>query len=175
MQYRKIHIIGAPGSGKTYIATKLQEITDLKAYDLDKIFWDQNKNTYVRSNEESRTEKLNQILSQENWIVEGVYYKWLLDAFHDADLIIILNPPVLIRQWRIFKRFLIRKFILGHFRKESLSSFLEMFWWNQKFDNDNMYRILDFTIEHKDKIVFCNNHDEVLSTLIPYLAFKSNS
>jgi adenylate kinase family enzyme len=173
LQYRKIHIIGGPGSGKTYTATKLQELTDLKAYDLDKVFWDQNETTYVRSNEQSRTEKLNQILSQENWIVEGVYYKWLASSFHDTDLIIILNPPVLLRQWRIFKRFLMRKFILGQFSKETLSSFLEMFWWNQKFDNDNMHRILDFTRVHKEKIVFCNNYDEVMSTLTPNLATKS--
>ena len=167
MSYRKIHIIGAPGSGKTYTANKLQKLMNLKAYDLDNIFWDQNENTYVRSSEESRTEKLNQVLSKEHRIVEGVYYKWLANSFDDSDLIIILNPPVLIRQWRIFKRFLIRKFILGQFRKETLSSFLEMFWWNQKFDNDNMYRILDFTLQHKDKIVFCNNYNDVIRTLIP--------
>jgi adenylate kinase family enzyme len=165
LKYRKIHIIGAPGSGKTFIATKLQELTGLKAYDLDKIFWDQNENTYVRSSEVSRTEKLNQVLSQENWVIEGVYYKWLSKSFDDSDLIIVLTPSVLLRQWRIFKRFLIRKFILGHFRKETLSSFLEMFWWNQKFDNDNMHRILNFTSKHKTKIVLCHNLNEVIIAL----------
>ena len=133
----------------------------------DKIFWDQNQNTYVRSSEESRSEKLNQVLSQENWIIEGVYYKWLADSFRDADLIIILKPPVLIRQWRIFKRFLKRKFLLGQFRKESLSSFIEMFWWNQKFDKDNMVRILGYTSEYKAKIIFCNNYNGVISKLMP--------
>ncbi|WP_157443026.1 DNA topology modulation protein FlaR [Colwellia piezophila] len=161
MQYRKIHIIGGPGSGKTFSATKLQTLTTLNAYDLDKVFWEQNENAYVRSSEESRTEKLNQVLSQENWIIEGVYYKWLADSFRDADLIVILNPPVLLRQWRIFKRFLKRKFILGQFRKESLSSFMEMYWWNQKFDNDNMVRILDFLTEYNNKIIFCKNHNEL--------------
>jgi adenylate kinase family enzyme len=175
LPYRKVHIIGAPGSGKTYTATKLQKLMDLKAYDLDKIFWDQNENTYVRSSEESRTEKLDHVLSKEHWIVEGVYYKWLANTFDDSDIIIILNPPVLIRQWRIFKRFFIRKFIMGQFRKETLSSFIEMFWWNQKFDNDNMYRILNFTLEHKNKIVFCKNYDEVMRTLIPEVADKSNT
>ncbi|MCJ8317997.1 MAG: DNA topology modulation protein FlaR [Colwellia sp.] len=165
MQYRKIHIIGAPGSGKTFCSIKLQELIKLKAHDLDQIFWQQNKNVYLRSNEESRTEKLNQVLSQERWIIEGVYYKWLADAFCDADLIVFLNPPVLLRQWRIFKRFLKRKFILGQFRKESLASFIEMYWWNQKFDDDNMLRILDFTAKHKSKIIFCKNYNELLSKI----------
>ena len=161
LQYRKIHIIGGPGSGKTFSSLKLQALTNMNAYDLDKIFWEQNENAYIRSSEEDRTGKLNQVLSQENWIVEGVYYKWLADSFRDADLIVILNPPVLLRQWRIFKRFLKRKFILGQFRKESLASFIEMYWWNQKFDNDNMVRILDFLTEYNNKIIFCKNYNEL--------------
>lgn len=168
MKYRKIHLVGGPGSGKTFSSTKLQELTGLKAYNLDKVFWDQDEHTYIRSSEECRTEKLKTILSQESWIVEGVYYKWLADSFRDADLIIILNPPVLLRQWRIFKRFLKRKFIEGQFRKETFASFMEMFWWNQKFDNDNMSRILDFTLEHKAKIVFCNDYNEVINKLMPH-------
>lgn len=167
MQYHKIHIVGGPGSGKTFSSSKLQELINLNSYDLDKIFWEQNKNTYVRSSDDVRTAKLNQILSQEKWIVEGVYYKWLAVSFRDAELIVILNPPVALRQWRIFKRFLKRKFIQGHFRKETLSSFIEMFWWNQKFNNDNMHRILDFTSEHKAKIIFCKNYNELQHILMP--------
>jgi len=165
LQYRKIHIIGAPGSGKTFCSIKLQELIKLRAYDLDQIFWQHNKNAYIRSSEELRSGKLNQVLSQESWIIEGVYYKWLADAFRDADLIVFLNPPVLLRQWRIFKRFLKRKFILGQFRKESLASFMEMYWWNKKFDNDNMIRILDFTTEHKSKMIFCRNYNELLNKI----------
>ena len=133
----------------------------LTAYDLDQIFWEQNENAYVRASEELRAKKLGRVLSQENWIIEGVYYKWLSGAFYDADLIVVLNPPVLLRQWRIFKRLLKRKFVLGQFRKESLASFMEMFWWNQKFDNDNMIRILDFTAEHKNKIILCKNYNDL--------------
>jgi adenylate kinase family enzyme len=174
LQYRKIHIIGGPGSGKTFSSTKLQALMSLNAYELDKVFWDQNEIVYVRSSEESRTEKLNQILVLENWIIEGVYYKWLADSFRDADLIIILNPPVFIRQWRIFNRFLKRKFFQGQYRKEKFESFMEMFWWNQKFDKDNMIRILSFTSKHKAKIIFCNNYNDIISQL-ELLTEKSRS
>ena len=40
MKYRKIHIIGGPGSGKSYIAKKLSTLYNIKAYDLDDLFWD---------------------------------------------------------------------------------------------------------------------------------------
>ena len=131
MKHRKIHIVGGPGSGKTYSSKKLQLSTSLIAYDLDQVFWDQSENTYVRASEELRSGKLHTILSNESWIIEGVYYKWLEKSFYDADVIVILNPPVIKRQWRIFKRFITRKFLLGDFRKETFSSFLELWRWNK--------------------------------------------
>ncbi len=161
MQYRKIHIIGGPGSGKTYSSNKLQLITDLTAYDLDNVFWDQSQNSYTRASEKVRSEKLNAILTNDNWIIEGVYYKWLEESFQKADVIVILNPPLIKRQWRILKRFLVRKFFLGDYRKESLSSFIELWRWNRKFDGDNMVRIADFTSQYKDKIVYCSSYDEL--------------
>lgn len=161
MLYRKIHIVGGPGSGKTYCAKKLEMNTGLKSYDLDRVFWDQSKSTYVRASENLRAEKLGKILAKDSWIIEGVYYKWLAKSFDDADIIIILNPPVYLRQWRIFKRFLYRKFILLDFKKETFASFMEMFWWNQKFDKDNMIRIQSFISDYQQKIVFCKNYQEV--------------
>jgi len=165
LKYNKIHIIGGPGSGKTFSSTHLEKSTNLTAYDLDKVFWQQNQNAYIRSSHESRTEKLSQVLSKENWILEGVYYKWLSNAFRDADIIIIMNPPVLLRQWRIFKRFLHRKFIAKQDREETISSFLEMFWWNQKFDNDNMHRIESFISEYNTKIIYCKSYKEIIEKL----------
>ena len=71
MKYNKIHIIGGPGSGKTFSSTHLEKSTNLTAYDLDKVFWKQNQNAYIRSSHESRTEKLSQVLSKESWIICG--------------------------------------------------------------------------------------------------------
>ena len=161
MPYRKIHIVGGPGSGKTYSATKLAKEIGVLAYDLDKVFWDQSQTSYVRASEQDRGEKLSNILRHDSWIIEGVYYKWLSDAFNDADIIIILNPSVFLRQWRIFKRFLYRKFILLDFKKETFSSFLKMCWWNQNFDKDNMRRIHSFISEHQDKVVYCKNYRDI--------------
>jgi len=165
LQYRKVHIIGAPGSGKTFISNQLEKLTNLKAYELDKVFWNQYEQTYVRTNEEERASQLDVILSSEYWIIEGVYYKWLGNAFDAADIIIILNPPVWLRHWRVTKRFLKRKFILGEFHKETLSSFLTLLRWNHKFDDDNMHRIIAYTAEYKSKVIFCRDCDDVKSKL----------
>lgn len=165
MRHRKIHIIGGPGSGKTYSSKKLHEETSLKPYDLDQIFWDQSDNSYIRASEGLRAEKLKEILSKDSWIIEGAYYKWLEESFRKADIIIILNPHVIIRQWRIFKRFIIRKFLLGDFHKETFSSFVELWQWNKKFDADNMIRIAEFTSKYKDKIIYCNNYRKLIRAI----------
>lgn len=158
MQHRKIHIIGGPGSGETYSARKLQQATNVTAYDLDQVFWDQSQHSYAQASEELRTEKLNTILEKDDWIIEGVYYKWLDKSFESADLIIILNPPLIKRQWRILKRFLVRKFLLGNFKKETLSSFIYMWRWNKKFDDDNMIRIARFIEKYKEKTIYCSSY-----------------
>jgi adenylate kinase family enzyme len=161
VQYRKIHIIGGPGSGKSFISNKLERETSITAHDLDKIFWDQSQNTYIRASEELRLGKLNEILSTDSWIIEGVYYKWLEETFRNADIIVILTTPVFTRQWRILKRFLVRKYLSGQFRKETFSNFIELWQWNKKFDGDNMVRIADFTSEYKDKVIYCEGYNEV--------------
>jgi adenylate kinase family enzyme len=39
MEFMKLHIIGGPGSGKTYISNLISSQTNIKNYDLDDIFW----------------------------------------------------------------------------------------------------------------------------------------
>lgn len=63
MRYRKIHIIGGPGSGKTFSADKLSKMHNIPTYDLDDIFWDRATNDYrKRATEKVRSQALADIL-----------------------------------------------------------------------------------------------------------------
>lgn len=106
----KIHIIGAPGSGKSSIAVSLAQRFSMPALNFDDIYWANNSLCYgKKADVKKRDGQLREFISQKSWIIEGVYYKWVGESFKAADLIAILKVPVLVRDWRIIKRYVKRK------------------------------------------------------------------
>ena len=102
----RIHIIGGPGSGKTYAARNLSHLLRIPRYDLDDLFWDSAARSYgVRASDADRDARLMSIIGDDIWIIEGVYYHWLRPSFERSDIIFVLRPNVFVRDWRILKRF----------------------------------------------------------------------
>ena len=166
MRYKKIHIIGGPGSGKTYFAKRLSTSLDIPHYDLDNIFWDKTVNKYgIKNSADKRKEELNKILDQEEYIIEGVYYDWLEESFASADLIIILETSVWIRDWRIIKRFIKRKTGVIQTKKETLKDILALLRWNHNYDKRNLKNALELVKKHNNNIVFAKSYENIVSKL----------
>ena len=69
MKFGKIHIIGGPGSGKSYMAKLISNQINIKNYNLDDIFWDNSSNTFgIKSDTKIRDINLQNILSNSSWI-----------------------------------------------------------------------------------------------------------
>jgi adenylate kinase family enzyme len=153
---KKIHIVGGPGSGKSYLAAKLSRELDIEHHDLDDIFWDHRIKGYGKKSDPTyRDGKLASILSRDCWIIEGSYYKWLDQSFDKSDVIVLLVPPTWLRQWRIIVRFIKRSLGVVPSRRETIRNFFELALWNQKFNNDNQVRIESFIEKYETKIVKC--------------------
>lgn len=76
----KIHIIGCSGTGKTYFAKKLSDKYNIPHFYLDDIQWDNNSEGYgAKMPIDKREELLKNILDNDSWIIEGVYYAWVLE------------------------------------------------------------------------------------------------
>ena len=71
---KKIIVIGSPGAGKSTFSRKLQNITGLPLFYLDMIYHRPDKTT---CSAEEFDEKLNQILVQDQWIIDGNYARTL--------------------------------------------------------------------------------------------------
>ena len=161
---QRIHIIGGPGSGKSYAAHQLSSMLDIPAYELDDLFWDRSAPRYgVRASQTERDARLATITQEATWVIEGVYYGWLRLSFERADRIFVLRSNVLLRDWRIVKRFVSRKFGIMPTKRESVLDLYRLIEWNHQYDADNLRRALEFIQEFEHKIVACRCADDLLA------------
>lgn len=162
----KIYIIGCSGTGKTYLAKKLSNKYNIPHYDLDNIYWDNSSQKYgIKTEIEKRDKLLQDILEEDSWIIEGIYYKWLEQSFKDADIIYVLDLPKYIYKFRIIKRFIKRKLRLEAGKKETLKSLLNLLKWTDKFQNENMKEIIKIFEKYKEKVHFIKNKNEIKKIL----------
>lgn len=162
--FPRIHIIGGPGSGKTFAAQRLSQLLDIPAYDLDELFWDRSAQRYgVRAPEAERDIKLVTITQQPSWIIEGVYHRWLRPSFVQADAIFVLRPNVYVRDWRILRRFVARKFGVTPTKRENLLDLYRLVVWNHGYDTDNLRRALEFVQEFQQKVFVCRSADGIVN------------
>ena len=150
----KIHIIGGPGSGKTFLAEKLSKELGISHFDLDDLQWDNKSASYgVKRSPEERDRLLNDVLSHNDWIIEGVYYAWCQQCFADADRIYVLNVPRYKYRYRIIRRFVRRKLGLEKGKKENLKSLRELLKWADKYQKVNLVEIRKLLMPYSDKVI----------------------
>ena len=150
----KIHIIGGPGSGKSFLAEKLSKELGISHFDLDDLQWDNKSASYgVKRSPEERDRLLNDVLSHNDWIIEGVYYAWCQQCFADADRIYVLNVPRYKYRYRIIRRFVRRKLGLEKGKKENLKSLTELLKWADKYQTVNLVEIRKLLMPYSDKVI----------------------
>ncbi len=162
----KIHIKGGPASGKTWLAQFISSQFDIPTFDLDDIFWDRNADRYgIRTLPKKRDDELKNILSCDSWIIEGVYYSWLMNSFKAADLIIVLKTPTILRDLRIMRRFIKRKLGTLKTKKESIADFWRLLKWNHGYNENNLSPALDSISEYKEKTIFPKTQSQVVQEI----------
>ncbi len=150
----KIHIIGGPGSGKTYLAEKLSKELGIRHYDLDELQWDNRSDSYGTKREpDERDRLLADVLNKNDWIIEGVYYAWCQQCFSDADKIYVLSVPRYKYRYRIIRRFVRRKLGLEQGKKETLKSLSQLLKWADKYQQVNLVEIRKLLIPYSDKVI----------------------
>ena len=133
---------------------------------LDNIYWDNSSEKYgVKTEIEKRNKLLQNILEKDDWIIEGIYYKWLEQSFKNADIIYILDLPKYIYKFHIIKRFVKRKLKLETGKKETLKSLLDLLKWTDKFQNEDMKEIIKILEKYKEKVYFIKDKKEIKEIL----------
>lgn len=98
---RKIAVIGCGGAGKSTFSRSLSEILNIPVYHLDKLNW---KTGWVPTPKNEWNNIMNNLVSKEEWIIDGNYGGTLDIRLRNADTIIYLNMPMYLCIYRIIKR-----------------------------------------------------------------------
>lgn len=85
---KKILIIGSAGSGKTTFSLKLSEIINLPIIHLDREYWLPN---WEKPKQDDWFKKVNQLVNNDEWIMDGNYRSSLDIRLQKADMVIFLD------------------------------------------------------------------------------------
>jgi adenylate kinase family enzyme len=158
----RIHIIGGPGSGKSFVAAALSRRLGVPAYDLDDLFWDGSAAKYgIRAEAADRDRRLAAIVAQDGWIIEGVYYGWLAPSFEAADIIIELTPSIWVRHWRVVKRYALRKLRGTASKRESLVDLWRLLRWSHGYDRRYLAEARKTILPCGRPLVVCRTPEQV--------------
>lgn len=128
---------------------------------MDNLIWDRSAENR-RYPDEVRDSSLQAIVGSDAWIIEGAQLKlWTSSSILEADLIFVLHPHVLVRDYRIIKRFLLSRTGLQTWNyRQSFSNLCKMIVeWNHQYDVQD---VIEMTSKHgKDVVVITNEKQAV--------------
>lgn len=162
--FDKIHIIGGPGSGKSYAANKISKILNIPCFDLDKIFWHTKDRDYtLYAPKTKRNNRLKNIIKKRKWIVEGVFSSWTGISFRKANCIIVLKPYKYLRAIRIVKRYAKGRLKIAPRKIETLTGHIKFLKWNNAWDNKELREIENKLKKYKSKTFYFKNADQAIN------------
>lgn len=154
----KIDIIGSVASGKTTLAKEVADRYQVPHYEKDNIVWLRTADGDKKRTAEERDKYFREIISKDNWIVEGSPRDCLNESFECCDYIIVLNTKTHIRLFRVIKRWIKQKCGKEKYNSKPTLKFLYYnIMWVFEFNKMRKTLINDLRKYGKKCLVFDDN------------------
>ena len=91
LEYKKIIVIGCPGSGKSVFSGELHKITGLPLYHMDMLYWNEDKTPVPK---DVFHQRLRHAMASEKWIIAGNYGSTMQLRLEKCDTVFFLDYPL---------------------------------------------------------------------------------
>lgn len=147
--YRKIILVGSSGSGKSYYARKLADLTGYPLIHLDNEFWQPN---WVKTPKDEWVGKQQAMIAGDTWIIDGNYNSTLELRFSAAELIVFLDISRWVCLFAAWKRHGQKRSDLPGYLDEKFDwEFLTFLKWIWEFPRKHKSRILTLHEKYAEK------------------------
>jgi adenylate kinase family enzyme len=106
---KKVNVIGTTGSGKSTFSKRLAKKINAPYIQMDQIFWKQN---WQESQDSEFFQRIEDVLSESTWVLDGNYSRTNIIKWRDADTIIWIDYSFFRTLFQLFKR-TIKRIISG--------------------------------------------------------------
>ncbi len=149
----RIAIVGCPGSGKTTFTRELAKKTKLPVIHLD-YYYHQSQYDYYHD-KAAWIERVNQLIGQDKWIMDGNYSSTFERRFELADTIIFFDLPRRTSMYGVIKRRIQYRNKQRHempsdWKEKANLEFLRYVW---NFKGKPRQKLVDLLAQAKDKEV----------------------
>ena len=146
--YRRVMVIGCPGSGKSTFSRTLRDYTGLPLHHLDAIYWKEDRTTLPK--EEFRA-VLRDIVVADSWIIDGHYASTLEMRLQACDVVFFLDYPTEACIEGVRARRGQARSDIPWVETEDDGEFLEFI---ERFNEESKPRVIELLAKYPEKPVF---------------------
>lgn len=162
LEFKKIAIFGWPATGKSTLSNILSEKTNIPFYSLDDLRWKNYKDN--KKDDEGFLKEYNEILTKDEWIIEGNALDWIDSRLNNADLLIFFESDVntcvenfIQREEKIIKSIEARK----SFNQQVNISLEENINWIKNRYSKKIDKLRITLKDYEDKLIVVHNYEEL--------------
>lgn len=148
---RKVIVIGSSGAGKSTFARKLRDKTELPLYYLDMLWHKPDRTTVTREEFDAKLEKL---LKQDQWILDGNFQRTLETRLMACDTVFLLDYPLEVCLVSVENRIGQKRDDMPWIETEFDPEFRQWIVNFQQKQLPQIYELLEKYLRQKDIVIF---------------------